>query len=343
MELGSKIIKLNEKVIKIQIWNTSEQESFYTISNTYYKDAICAILVYDITRRQTFINIEKWLETIRKFNHKNINILLLGNKKDLEYKRQVSYEEGDSFAKKNGLIFLEASAKNTKSVNEIFNLSIQCILNNIKEKKEIFIIKEEKNQQKIEYLERKEKNEKERVIELEKINEDLYLRINQLENMLNEEKSRNEVLNQKIIELKQLLNYDDQRINKDEKIIEKLKYDINENDNMKIMELMTKLNKKENELELFKSKLPFEILPGEKLMSVIFNSVDKKIHYSIICKNTDIFTRLENELYNEGKYKEYRNYNNYFIANGRKINKLYTLEQNGIKNSDIITLIHEEE
>ena len=161
--------------------------------------------------------------------------------------------------------------------------------------------------------------------------------------MLNEEKSRNEVLNQKIIELKQLLNYDDQRINKDEKIIEKLKYDINENDNMKIMELMTKLNQKENELEILKSKLPFEIFPGEKLMSVIFNSVDKKIHYSIICKNTDIFTRLEIELYNEGKYKEYRNYNNYFIANGRKINKLYTLEQNGIKNSDIITLIHEEE
>ena len=88
-------------------------------------------MVYDITRKDTFIHVTKWLEEVRNNSSKTITVILIGNKKDLEDKRQVSYEEGEAFAKENGLMFLETSAKTAYNVVESFNLSAQCILNNI--------------------------------------------------------------------------------------------------------------------------------------------------------------------------------------------------------------------
>ena len=73
-------------------------------------------------------------------------------------------------------------------------------------------------------------------------------------------------------------------------------------------------------------------------MTVIFVSNDQKMHYSVICKNTDKFNRLENVLYSVEEYKEYLEWENYFIVRGKKINKYLTLEQNGIMNNDIIML-----
>ena len=73
----------------------------------------------------------KWLEEVRNNSSKTITVILIGNKKDLEDKRQVTYEEGEAFAKENGLMFLETSAKTAYNVIESFNLSAQCILNNI--------------------------------------------------------------------------------------------------------------------------------------------------------------------------------------------------------------------
>ena len=89
------------------------------------------MLVYDITRRETFTHVTKWLDDVRTNSSKNVTVILIGNKKDLEDKRQVSYEEGEAFAKENGLMFLETSAKTAYNVVESFNLSAQCILNNI--------------------------------------------------------------------------------------------------------------------------------------------------------------------------------------------------------------------
>ena len=73
----------------------------------------------------------KWLDDVRTNSSKNVTVILIGNKKDLEDKRQVSYEEGEAFAKENGLMFLETSAKTAYNVVESFNLYAQCILNNI--------------------------------------------------------------------------------------------------------------------------------------------------------------------------------------------------------------------
>ena len=71
------------------------------------------------------------MDDVRTNSSKNVTVILIGNKKDLEEKRQVSYEEGEAFAKENGLMFLETSAKTAYNVVESFNLSAQCILSNI--------------------------------------------------------------------------------------------------------------------------------------------------------------------------------------------------------------------
>ena len=131
VEFGAKTIELNNKNIKIQIWDTAGQEAFQAITRTYYKGAVGALLVYDITRRDTFTHVTKWLEEVKSNSSKSICVILIGNKKDLEDKRQVTYEEGESFAKENGLMFLETSAKTAYNVVEAFNLSAQAILNNI--------------------------------------------------------------------------------------------------------------------------------------------------------------------------------------------------------------------
>ena len=116
-------MEINGKNVKIQIWDTAGQEAFQAITRTYYKGAIGALLVYDITRRETFTHVTKWLDDVRTNSSKNVTVILIGNKKDLEDKRQVSYEEGEAFAKENGLMFLETSAKTAYNVVEAFNLS----------------------------------------------------------------------------------------------------------------------------------------------------------------------------------------------------------------------------
>ena len=93
---------------------------------------------------------------------------------------------------------------------------------------------------------------------------------------------------------------------------------------------------KDKELKELKSKLPFDLKKDEKLMTIIFLSVDEDIHYSLICKNTDRFNQIEKLLYD--KYPEYQYSENYFTVNGKGIIKSETMEQNNIKFSDIILL-----
>lgn len=107
----------------------------------------------------------------------------------------------------------------------------------------------------------------------------------------------------------------------------------------KILELIKKLDEKENELKELKSKLPFEISKEEKLMNIIIKSEDQNILIPLLCKNTDLFVRVESEIYKIEDFKEYKEKDNFFLVNGHKVNKYDTLEKNGIKNNDIVILV----
>ena len=197
----------------------------------------------------------------------------------------------------------------------------------------IIIIYQYKSQTFLDYIKNDSLNEE--IIELRKQNQDLIDENDKLRNELELEKSNNQILNEKIKELEKKINEEKEKsyINHD-----KLINDSYYKDKI-IMELHEELKKKDKKIEEQKeiiSKFPFTLEKNEKLLSLIFISVDQKIHYSLICKNTDYFSKIETILYNE--YPEYKETQNYFIFNGIKINKYKTLEENKIKNNDIITL-----
>jgi Ras-related protein Rab-2A len=120
VEFGSRTITIDDTQIKLQIWDTAGQEKFRSITRSYYRGAAGCLLVYDITRRETFEHLPSWLEDCRKYSNQNITIMLIGNKCDMDSKRQVSRQEGEDFAKKNNLIFLETSAKTAENVEQSF-------------------------------------------------------------------------------------------------------------------------------------------------------------------------------------------------------------------------------
>ena len=88
-------------------------------------------MVYDITRKETFNHLTRWLEEVRQNGNPDIMVMLIGNKADLDSRRQVSTEEGERFAKENGLIFLETSAKTSFNVEQAFLQTSQMIYENI--------------------------------------------------------------------------------------------------------------------------------------------------------------------------------------------------------------------
>ena len=130
VEFGARLISLDGKQVKLQIWDTAGQESFRSITRSYYRGATGALLVYDVSRRDTFEHLSRWLEEARQNGNNNMVIMLIGNKCDLEV-REVSKEEGQKFAAKHGLIFLETSAKTAQNVEEAFLTTARKIYDNI--------------------------------------------------------------------------------------------------------------------------------------------------------------------------------------------------------------------
>ena len=123
--------KIKNKNVKIQIWDTAGQEVYQAITRGYYKGATGAFVVYDITRKETFEHVEKWLEDVRTNASKDIQVILIGNKKDLENERVVSFDDGSSLAEKHNILFLETSAKTAFNVQEAFIKSAEKILEGI--------------------------------------------------------------------------------------------------------------------------------------------------------------------------------------------------------------------
>ena len=121
VEFGTKLLKIEDKIIKAQIWDTAGQERYKSITSTYYKGAKGAFIVYDITNRLTFESVDKWIQDLNLNSDKNITLLLIGNKKDLADKRDVTTEEGEEKAKSFGLAFLETSALTGENIDKVFD------------------------------------------------------------------------------------------------------------------------------------------------------------------------------------------------------------------------------
>ncbi|KAM6177815.1 ras-related protein Rab-2A-like [Rhynchocyon petersi] len=133
IEFGARTITIDGKQIKLQIWDTAGQESFRSITRSYYRGAAGALLVYDITRRDTFNHLTTWLEDALQQSNSNMVIMLIGNKSDLECRREVKKEEGEAFARAHGLIFMETSAKTASNVEEAFIHTAKEIYKKIQE------------------------------------------------------------------------------------------------------------------------------------------------------------------------------------------------------------------
>ena len=131
VEFGAKNIQINDKIFRIQIWDTAGQENFRSITRAYYKNSVCACVVYDITNIQSFNEISTWVEDCRKHSPKTVLFVLLGNKSDLENERKVTYDEGEKLAKKYNMIFMETSAKSGQNICKIFDESALKICENI--------------------------------------------------------------------------------------------------------------------------------------------------------------------------------------------------------------------
>ena len=133
VEFGAKNIPINNKTYRIQIWDTAGQENFRSITRAYYKNSACALVVYDISNRESFDNINTWIEDCKSQSPQTIFMVLVGNKNDLEDKRAVTIEEGKELAEKNKMMFFETSAKTGTNVDEIFLRSAETIAKKIEE------------------------------------------------------------------------------------------------------------------------------------------------------------------------------------------------------------------
>ena len=114
-------VKIEDKIIKLQVWDTCGQEMYRSLITNFYRNASLAMMVYSIDSRESFIHINTWLKEIRLQSHPDVKIILIGNKNDLEDKRQVTFEEAKKYKEENQLLYFEeTSAKTGINAKKVF-------------------------------------------------------------------------------------------------------------------------------------------------------------------------------------------------------------------------------
>jgi len=121
-------MEANGKKVKLSIWDTAGQERFRTITSSYYRGAQGIILVYDVANRESFDALPRWYSELETYVSPSVVKIIVGNKVDKEFSRQVTYSEGQRFAERMGSLFIEASAKTAVGVTEAFQEVVEKIM-----------------------------------------------------------------------------------------------------------------------------------------------------------------------------------------------------------------------
>ena len=131
-----KTIDINEKLIKLQLWDTAGTERFKSITTGYYRGANAAFVVFDLTSRISFNSISEWIQNYYNYSNPNSekNVVLIGNKSDLKESREITEEEINKFVVNNNIKYFETSAKNGENIDECFYYIAEKLMNDMKEK-----------------------------------------------------------------------------------------------------------------------------------------------------------------------------------------------------------------
>ncbi|KAH0795596.1 small GTP-binding protein [Histomonas meleagridis] len=127
VEFMSKVVETKTHKIEIQLWDTAGQELFRAVTKAYYRGSIGAFIVFDITKRDTFINIERWYNDVKCTARSDVICFLVGNKSDMESQREVKKEEALDLAEKLGIKYFETSAKTGQNIEEMMHSCIESI------------------------------------------------------------------------------------------------------------------------------------------------------------------------------------------------------------------------
>jgi len=267
----------NNKLYRLQIWSCPGQETFRSIVRAYYKNIVCACIVYDVTNKSSFENVKYWYEDCKKNAPKTTLFVLIGNKIDLTNRRQVSFEEGENCAKKYEMLFFETSTKNGYNIKEIFEKSCQEIAKRIEngiydlnnDNCGIKVYKKNKNVQSIsqkslfngffswfktENGEDKINEDKNKIqekindIDKKEKNEELNKEIKKLNDEIKNEKEKNKEYNKKIKELNEEIKKEKEKNEELNKKIKELNEEIKKekDTNLKFKERIKKIEKFEN-------------------------------------------------------------------------------------------------
>ncbi|GKV28372.1 hypothetical protein SLEP1_g37440 [Rubroshorea leprosula] len=134
VEFATRTLQVEGKTVKAQIWDTAGQERYRAITSAYYRGAVGALLVYDITKRQTFDNVQRWLRELRDHADSNIVIMMAGNKSDLNHLRAVATDDAQMLAERESLSFLEISALEAFNIEKAFQTILLDIYHIIRKK-----------------------------------------------------------------------------------------------------------------------------------------------------------------------------------------------------------------
>ena len=125
----------DQKIVKVQLWDTAGQDKFRAITRNYYKGASGIILLFDVTNIKSFENIKKWINEIKEEISEKVSIILIGNKIDNANERKISKEQGEKLASEIGVKFFETSAKTGEGINECVFYLVKKIFENDPETK----------------------------------------------------------------------------------------------------------------------------------------------------------------------------------------------------------------